>query len=76
MELQKIWVICIGYDYGVWTEAGFFLSEDDAKEWIAKEHAKENKEHQEFIVTYPQFKGSTAQLTQFYTVEIELASKI
>ena len=34
--MASIWVICIDHDYGVWAEAGYFLSEEKATAWAKK----------------------------------------
>lgn len=49
---DRIWVICISYDYGVWDKAGYFFSEDDANKWIEADNAKNKIRHDEFIADW------------------------
>ena len=44
---DRIWVICISHDYGVWAAAGYFFSEEDANKWISIQHELGKIQHGE-----------------------------
>lgn len=48
---MKIWVICIGYSYGVWHAAGYFTSKDAAEKWILDKLEQEKREHDEYVAS-------------------------
>lgn len=49
---DRIWVICISHDYGVWDEAGYFFSEEDAEKWIKQKLEKDEVRHAEYIAEW------------------------
>lgn len=46
--MSHVWVICIKFDYGVWDEAGWFKSRQDALAWI-EEQRRHNRQRVEEV---------------------------
>ena len=44
--MSSIWVICIPYD-GLWDDAGYFISEEAANQWIKDDHVKQKARFRE-----------------------------
>lgn len=75
---DRIWVICISHDYGVWAQAGYFFSEDDANGWIKADNAKRKIRHDEFIYDWdhrewgpPTDDDKEFTPTEFYATELK-----
>lgn len=74
---DRIWVICISYDYGVWDKAGYFFSEEDANTWIEAKNATDKARHEEFIAEWPDEwdpptdEDKRFSPTEFYAAELK-----
>jgi len=74
MTKDRIWVICIKYDYGVCDQAGYFTSYVDAIEWITFQKAREQadwEEGQEDGDDWPEYIP-----TKYYAAELNLAKYV
>lgn len=77
---DRIWVICISHDYGVWGEAGYYFSEEDAEKWIKQRIDKDRIRHAEFIADWESTNDGGGRPTdddkeftpsKFYAVEMK-----
>jgi hypothetical protein len=79
---DRVWVICISHDYGVWGEAGYFFTEEDADKWIAQKIEKDKVRHAEYIADWDEeyHEGPPADddkefcPTEFYAAELKQGS--
>lgn len=63
--MSDVWVICVAYDYGVVSSAGWFQSEVAAQEWIEAEHSRRRAEwNVDGVDDYDQYKSG------YYAVQL------
>jgi len=72
--MSSVYVICIAYDYGVETKAGYFTTESAAEQWIKTEESNRKGYHDSMREDWDEVLDgawSEYESTGFYVAELK-----